>query len=238
MFRALCLSIADRIPGQCAICRCWPSNPICEPCVALFAQPCHRCTTCAIPVNDALRQCGACIRRPPPVDACVAGVHYSYPWSDLIVQLKFRAHPGWARSLALVLRSAPWVEPALEQADHIVPMPLSAQRLRERGFNQALELARQLAPDKLRPGLLLRIRDTTPQTALGREKRLRNVRDAFAVEPLRHAEITGARVVLVDDVMTSGASLFAAAAALRQAGARHITGMVLARADPPMDPAC
>lgn len=236
MFRALCQSIADRIPGQCAVCRCWPSNPVCEPCVALFAQPCQRCSTCAIPVDDSVRQCGACIRLPPPLDACVAGVHYSYPWSDLIVQFKFRGRPGWARSLALVLRSAPWVEPALEQADFIVPMPLSAQRLRARGFNQALELARQLASDKLRTGLLLRIRDTTPQSALGREQRLRNLRDAFAVEPLRRGEIIDARVVLVDDVMTSGASLFAAAATLRRAGARHITGMVLARADPPTDP--
>jgi ComF family protein len=238
MFRALCQSIADRIPGQCAVCRCWPSNPVCETCVALFAQPCHRCITCANPIHEAVRQCGACIRRPPPVEACVAAVHYSYPWSDLIVQFKFRSHPGWARSLALVLRSAPWVEPALDQADCVVPMPLSAQRLRARGFNQALELARQLAPDKLQSGLLLRIRDTTPQTALGREQRMRNVRNAFSVEPLRRAEITGARVVLVDDVMTSGASLFAAAQTLRQAGARHITGMVLARADPPADPTC
>lgn len=201
--------------------------------MALFAQPCHRCSTCAIPIHEDICQCGACIRRPPPLDACVAGVHYSYPWSDLIVQFKFRARPGWARSLAQVLRSAPWVEPAIEQADRIVPMPLSTQRLRERGFNQALEMARQLAPDKLRSDLLLRIRDTAPQTALGRDQRRRNVRDAFAVEPLRRAEIAGARIVLVDDVMTSGASLFAAAAALRQAGARHITGMVLARADRP-----
>ena len=112
-------------------------------------------------------------------------------------------------------------------------MPLSTQRLRQRGFNQALELARQLAPDKLATGLLLRIRDTPAQSALGRTQRMRNVRDAFAVEPLRRAELSGARVVLVDDVMTSGASLFAAATALRQAGARHVTGMVLARADPP-----
>ncbi|MEO7939542.1 MAG: phosphoribosyltransferase family protein [Betaproteobacteria bacterium] len=235
MFRALCQSISDRIPGQCAVCRCWPSNPVCDTCVALFAQPCPRCITCAIAVNAAVRQCGACIRQPPPLDACVAGLHYAYPWSELIVRFKFRQQPGWAHTLALLLRSAPWVEPELEQADRVVPMPLSTQRLRQRGFNQALELARHLAPEKLSTELLLRIRDTAAQSALGREQRMRNVRDAFAVEPLRRGELVGARVVLVDDVMTSGASLFAAAAALRQAGARHVTGMVLARADRPGD---
>ncbi len=161
----------------------------------------------------------------------MAAVPYTFPWSELIVQFKFRSDPAWARSFALLLRSAPWVEPALEQARWILPMPLSAQRLRTRGFNQALELARQLAPDKLAQQLLLRIRDNPPQSALDRAQRLRNMRDAFAVEPLRHAKLAGARVVLVDDVMTSGASMFSAATVLRQAGARHITGIVLARAE-------
>ena len=112
-------------------------------------------------------------------------------------------------------------------------MPLSAQRMRERGFNHSLELARQLAPGKVDQGLLLRIQDTPPQSALKRAERLRNVQHAFAVEPLRLGELSDARVVLVDDVMTSGASLFAAASTLRGAGAEHVTGIVLARADPP-----
>jgi ComF family protein len=233
MFRALCQSISDRIPGQCAVCLRWPANPVCDACVASFAQPVPRCATCALVVPAAIRQCGACIRYPPPLDACVAALHYAYPWSGLIVRFKFQEHPAWARTLAQLLRSAPWVEPELDQADRVVPMPLSTQRLRQRGFNQALELSRQLAPDKLATGLLLRIRDTSAQIALGRAERMRNVQDAFAVEPLRRDELAGARVVLVDDVMTSGASLFAAATALRQAGARRVTGMVLARADPP-----
>ena len=110
-------------------------------------------------------------------------------------------------------------------------MPLSVERLRLRGFNQALELARQLAPGKTEHGLLLRIKDTEAQSGLPRAQRLRNVRHAFAVEPVRAGLLAGANVVLLDDVMTSGASMFAAAAALRSAGATRITGIVLARAD-------
>ena len=161
----------------------------------------------------------------------MAAVHYAYPWSALIVQFKFQSRADWARSLATLLRSAPWVEPALELAQFVIPMPLSAVRLRTRGYNQAQELARHLAPDKLDGKLLLRIRDTPAQSALARDARLRNVRGAFAVEPMRNSELAGARVVLVDDVMTSGASMFSAAATLRQAGVVHITALVLARAD-------
>jgi ComF family protein len=133
------------------------------------------------------------------------------------------------------MRSAPWVEHALEQADHLVPMPLSRERLAERGFNQALELARSLAPHKLRADLLLRIRHTPAQAELGLAARLRNVNGAFAVDPLLAAQVRGSRLALVDDVMTSGASLFAAASVLRQAGAAHITALVLARTDEPED---
>ena len=127
------------------------------------------------------------------------------------------------------MRSTPWVEPALEQADLVVPMPLARERLAERGYNQALLLARHLAPDKTDATLLLRTRHTAAQSALTRAERLQNVQGAFAVEPLRAHELRGRRVVLVDDVMTTGASLRAAASALRLAGAAHITALVFAR---------
>ena len=233
MLRGLIRSIAERAPSQCAVCQGWPAQPVCEACVVRFAQPRPRCRTCALPVTEKIDQCGACVRQKPALDACVAAVAYEYPWSQLIAQFKFGQRPGWASSLAGLMRSAPWVEPALEQADLVLPMPLSTPRMAQRGFNQSLELARQLAPLKTAHGLLLRIQDTPPQTALKRAQRLRNVRHAFAVEPLRRAELAGRRIVIVDDVMTSGASLFAAASALRAAGAAHITGMVLARADLP-----
>ena len=220
-------------PGQCAVCRGWPAQPVCEACIVRFAQPQPRCLTCALPAPAGVSQCGRCLREPPLLDRCLAAVSYSYPWSGLVTQFKFNGQPGWAGPLAALMRSAPWVEPALEAADNVLPMPLSRERLAERGFNQALELARALAPGKLRSDLLLRVRNTPAQAELGLAARLRHVKGAFAVEPLQAAQVRGRRLVLVDDVMTSGASLFAAAAALRQAGALQITAIVLARTDEP-----
>lgn len=229
MFRALLTRLSARLPSQCEVCRAWPADAVCEACVERFAQPQPRCQTCALPLLSGVAQCGACLTSPPPLDLCLAAVSYAYPWSDLIIRCKFHGRPGLSSSLALLLRSTPWVEPALERADLLVPMPLSPLRLQERGFNQALVLARQLAPDKTAHDLLLRIRDTPPQSQLKRAQRLRSVLGAFAVDPLRQDRVKDRRVVLVDDVMTSGASLFAAASALRAAGAAHITGLVVAR---------
>ncbi|WP_244618260.1 ComF family protein [Rhodoferax sediminis] len=225
------------LPSQCMVCRAWPAQPVCEACVVRFAQPVPRCPTCALPVppyrDGAPRECGECLKSPPPLDACFAAVSYAYPWSDCITSYKFNSNPGLSAALATLLRSAPWVEPALERCDLLLPMPLSSERLRERGFNQALALARELAPGKTDSALLLRIRDTPSQRPLGRAERQRNVAGAFALDPLRAARVHDQRVVLVDDVMTSGASLYAAAHVLRQAGAAHITALVVARTDDP-----
>ena len=231
MFRALIQRVSGQLPSQCAVCRAWPAQPVCEACVARFAQPVPRCQTCALPLPAGVTQCGACLRHPPALDACHAAVPYAFPWAGLMARYKFTPLPGWSGTLATLLRSTPWVEPALEQADWLLPMPLSPQRLRERGFNQSLELARHLAPAKVAPHLLLRIRHTPSQSSLPRAQRLRNVEGAFAVDPLHSDRLRGQRIVLVDDVMTSGASLFAAAQALRQAGAAHITGLVFARTE-------
>jgi ComF family protein len=231
MFSSLLQRVFDTLPSQCMVCRAWPSQMVCEPCVNRFAQPQPRCLTCALPMPAGVRQCGVCLKTPPPLDACLAAVSYAYPWSDAIVGYKFHQQPGWASAFALLLRSAPWVEPALDAADLVLPMPLSRLRLQTRGFNQALVLARQLAPAKTDRRLLLRIKDTPPQSALKRTERLASVQDAFAVDPLLSQQLKGARLVLVDDVMTSGASLFAAARVLRVAGAAHITGLVIARTD-------
>lgn len=233
MLRDWIEGLAAFVPGQCAVCHAWPAQPVCDSCVARFAQPRLRCGRCALPLPAPAGECGRCLREPPPVDACHAAVSYDYPWSSLIAQFKFNGQAGWARSFAMLMRSAPWVEPALDRADLVVPMPLSAQRLAERGFNQALQLARCLAPNKTRSSLLLRLRHTAAQTMLDRQDRLGNVKGAFAVEPDRMSLLRGVHVVLVDDVMTSGASLFTAAAVLRQAGAAHVTGLVLARTDAP-----
>jgi len=231
MLRDLLYGLTSRLPSTCAVCHAWPAQTVCNDCVARFAQPRHRCRTCALIVPTGVTQCGTCLRTPPPLDACLASVSYGYPWSDLIARFKFGSCPGWAATFAQLMRSTPWVEPALDQADWVLPLPLSVERLKERGFNQALELSRQLSPDKCANGLLLRVRHTRSQSSLKREDRLHNLDGAFAIEPLRHRGLQGKRLVLVDDVMTSGASLFSAATTLRQAGVAHITGLVIARTE-------
>ena len=231
MFRQLIQRVSHKLPARCTVCHAWPARVVCDVCVARFAQPVPRCATCALPVPSGILRCGACLIQPPPLDACLAAMPYIWPWSDCVTQFKFGSQPGWAHTLATLMRSTPWVEPALEQAGYVLPMPLSRERLATRGFNQALLLAKQLAPRTTDATLLLRTRHTLPQTELHRTERLRNMQGAFAVEPLRAATLRGQRVVLVDDVMTSGASLHAAAQALRQAGATHITAVVFARTE-------
>ncbi|HSU20301.1 MAG TPA: ComF family protein [Variovorax sp.] len=233
LLSSLADALATRVPSQCAICRAWPSRLLCDPCIARFAAPVARCPACAIPVPPGVERCSDCVRHPPPLDACIAACAYAWPWPVHIGHFKFRGETGWAAVFAQLMRSAPWTEPALERCDVVLPMPLAKARLRERGFNQSLELARRLSPEKTDATLLLRLRDTPAQHGLARAQRLLNLQGAFAVEPLRAASLRGRRVVLVDDVMTSGASLFAAAQVLRAAGAAHLTGLVLARTEAP-----
>lgn len=231
MFRQLLEGVSRRLPSRCAVCHGWPRHPVCDDCVGEFAQPTHRCMLCALPLPAGLARCGACVRKPPPWDAALAAVSYAYPWPGLVQDFKFHQQPAWANAFATLMRSTPWVEPTLDAADLVIPLPLSAQRLQMRGFNQSWELARRLAPAKARADRLLRIRDTPPQSSLPRQERLRSVQGAFAPEPRHQPSLRGQRVVLVDDVMTSGASLQAASAALRGAGVDHLTVLVFARTE-------
>ncbi|MBL7087893.1 ComF family protein [Acidovorax sp.] len=220
---------ADKVPSQCAVCHAWPSQRICNACAARFAQPATRCQRCALRVPAGVAVCGTCLQNPPSFDACIAAVDYAYPWANALAQFKFRGDPGWARALATLMRSTPWMEPALETADRVLAVPLSTERLRERGFNQSALLARQLAGAKADHQTLLRLHATEAQSGLPRAERLRNLRGAFALEPARATALRGQRVVLIDDVMTTGATLHAATQALREAGVAHVTAAVLAR---------
>jgi ComF family protein len=231
MFRQLLSGLNRHLPSQCAVCHAWPARPVCDDCVQRFGQPVPRCRTCALPVLAGMRQCGACISDPPPLDRALAAVPYTYPWAGLMTQFKFQEQTGWARNLALLMRSAPWVEPALENADWLLPMPLSNQRLQQRGFNQTLVLARALQRDKVRADVLLRVKETAPQSSLPRKERLLGVRGAYALEPARAGEVQDKRIVLLDDVMTTGATVHEAARVLRRAGAAHITALVFARTE-------
>lgn len=225
--------ITDRIsawPRQCELCRDWGGESVCPTCVARFAAPRPRCPRCALP-SDAARTCGACLHEPPEFDSAWAVADYGFPWDRLITQFKFQQQPELARTLAaLLVRSLP--TSAREQVNLLVPMPLSDARLRERGYNQAWELARHLsAPLQIeaRADLLLRLRDTQHQVGLHRAEREANLRNALWVDARLAAQVQGRHVALVDDVVTTGASANAAAHALRQAGAATVTVWMLAR---------
>lgn len=220
-----------QLPSQCAVCASWPADRLCHACVAQFARQQKRCSTCALPLHGGAEQCGHCILHPPLLARCVAAVDYGYPWAGVLAQFKFHGDPGWAPALARLMRSAPWAEPLLDEADVVIPVPLAAERLRERGFNQARELARYLQPDKAEAHWLLRLRAGENQHALGRSARLRNLQGAFVVDPLHKAALAGKRVLLIDDVMTTGATLHATAAALQTAGVAAVSALVLARVD-------
>ena len=219
------------LPSQCAVCKAWPARPVCDTCIAAFAQPVHRCPTCALQLPDAFGRCGACLVHPPLWHSALTAVSYQWPWTTLVARFKYQSQPGWASSLASLMLSAPGVDDALAQAQWVVPMPLSSRRLAERGFNQSLWLAKQLSPRQARHDLLLRIRDTPAQRTLPRAERLQNLRGAFSVDPLQVAALRGQRVMLVDDVMTTGASLQMATEALLGAGVSHVTAVVFARTE-------
>ena len=240
-------SLLQNLASQCAVCHSWPARRICAPCVARFSQYLARCNTCALGLPPGLLpergrssgQCASCLRQAPPLDACFAAVAYAYPWSALLADYKFGKDPAWAQVFASLLghvSGLPETLATLQAQDFLIPMPLSIERLQSRGFNQAWELTKALASQNQTPArcdarLLLRIKHTLPQAQLKREARMENVKGAFVVDPLRVPELNKRRVLLVDDVMTSGASLFAAAQALRDAGVAHVTGVVFARTE-------
>jgi ComF family protein len=154
---------------------------------------------------------------------------YVWPWTSLIAQFKFQGQPSWARHFALLMQNTPFAADAIEQADALVPIPLSFKRLSERGYNQSLLLSQKLNAQKTHPHSLLRMRHTSAQSTLPRPQRLTNLNGAFAVAPLMSAQLRGKRILLVDDVMTSGATLQAAAQVLKQAGVAHVSALVFAR---------
>jgi len=215
--------------GSCFLCRGAAREILCEDCereLPRLAPP--RCPRCAL-ASPAGAVCGRCLAEGPRYDATVAALAYEFPADALVHALKFRGELALAPLLAQLLlralgRSAP--------VDLVVPVPLSARRLRERGYNQALELARPLAAALGAPldfAVCERVREAPPQSDLPWAERARNVRGAFRCT----RALPGASVAVVDDVMTTGATLDELAGALKAAGAAHVANWVVARTLPP-----
>lgn len=236
-------------PAHCLVCRepCRAGGSAADLCPACRdALPWNRsaCARCALPMPAPTAACGRCLRRPPPLTAVHAAFVYGPPLDRLLPRLKFHDDLAAGRLLAalmaesLVGRCAGAavdtlsIAPAVAQEpwpQAVIPLPLHRRRLRQRGYDQALELARPLAHAlglPLRPDLLRRVRETAPQSRLDAPARRKNLRGAFVAasprSPLSH-------VALIDDVMTTGATLHAAADALRRAGIARVDAWVCAR---------
>jgi ComF family protein len=229
VFPAVCPVCGQRADGS-------EHRPFCEPCWKALPVGVDRgCRVCGEPypgLAGAL-PCDACRRAPPPYAFARAVGVYRDGLRAAIHALKYGGRPVVAtplgRLLAAVAPAALPVAPA-EWAEGLVPVPLHPRRLAERGFNQAELLAGPCAAQWRVPMLgrgLVRARATRPQTELDAEARRANVRDAFVV--VRPRDIEGRRLLLVDDVLTTGATAGAAARALRAAGAAAVGVVVLAR---------
>jgi ComF family protein len=144
-------------------------------------------------------------------------------------QFKFGDDPAWSKHLANAMQATSGVENTVHMATWVIPVPLADFRLSERGYNQSLLLAKNLSPEKTISMALHKLASAAPQRGLSRAARLKNLQGAFAVDPLWAQRIHGQRCVLVDDVMTTGATLHAASVALKAAGAAHISAIVFAR---------
>jgi ComF family protein len=226
-----------RWPSTCLVCRAWPRAPLCDDCLQRHAMPRPRCPLCAIALAGHGPLCGDCSREAPAMSHTEAAVDYCFPWNGLLNALKHHEALDVAPALAtLMLRQhlgsaqpagARWPPHAL-----LLPVPMTTTRLRARGHNPAWELARRLAPPlglEARAQLLRRVREAPPQQGLDRRARLSNLAGAFAVDAARRASLAGRPVVLVDDVMTTGATLGEATRTLLDAGARSVQAWVLAR---------
>ena len=231
------LSQVLRVPGLCAVCRQWGRERICSECLARYAAPVLRCRRCALEVPAGTTLCGACLSDPPPFERALAALDYGFPWADLVTRFKFHDGLDLADALAQRIVEAHAADRhAMPRPELLLPVPLSAERARERGYNQAWELARRIARRLRCPAeaqWLLRVKDTPHQLALPIERRAGNVRGAFAIAPEHRDTLRGRAVTVIDDVMTTGATAAEIARALLQAGAAQVHVWMLARTPRP-----
>ena len=220
------------LPWRCLLCGAPGADGIdlCRDCAAELPRNRSCCARCALPLPAPAALCGRCQRHPPPWDAAWAPFRYGWPLDRLESRYKFGRDLAAGRTLAVLWQREP---AAAERPTLIVPVPLHRARLRQRGYNQALELARPVARHAgiaLRSDVLQRTRATSAQTELDALGRRRNVRGAFG---LRAGVSLPAHVAILDDVMTTGATLAECARVLKRAGVARVDVWALARAPSP-----
>jgi len=220
------------LPQNCAFCTA-PCGDllVCAACCAGLPRIASACPLCALPAPGGV-VCGACLARPPPFAAAFAAFAYAFPVDRFLQAFKYGGQLSHADFLAEGLSACVARRPAgTPWPDALVALPLAPSRQRARGFDQAAEIARRVARITGVPKVtgLRRTRDTPAQAALPWKARARNVRGAFAAD----ASLGGRRIAIVDDVMTTGATLASAAGAVLRAGASGVEAWTVARTLPP-----
>lgn len=220
------------LPPRCVFCGLsFAGRFVCEGChhdLPWIANSCERCgspTAVALPPGTI---CGRCQKRPPPFEMTLAPLHYDFPIDAAIKALKFGRKLHFAPPLAwLALQK---LQPIAHRFDALIPVPLYRWRHATRGFNQADELANHLQRFSGLPirHCISRVRQTEPQSGLDAATRKRNMSDAFQMIAPPAAE----RVLIVDDVMTTGETCRAVASVLRRGGIRHVSVLTIAHASP------
>lgn len=214
-------------PTQCELCRRWQGRRLCLDCAP--ADTAARCDGCGLRLSQAGLRCGPCLAHPLPFERCCCAADYGAPWDGLVVAFKYHGQIDLAAALADRLLEG-LDDAARAWPQLVLPVPLADERLAERGYNQAWELARRVARRLRLPAsaqLLQRPLARAPQAGLGRADRRRNLQGAFAVP--RPQPVAGRRIALVDDVLTTGATAAEATASLLAAGAAAVQVWALAR---------
>jgi ComF family protein len=220
--------LAACIGSDCVLCADRSTDLVCMACASALPATAHACARCAIALqsNDV---CGRCLHEPPRFDAAIAALQYRFPVDRLMQRFKYAGDLAIGRWLAVALARR---VRALDRPDLVVAPPSTNERLRSRGFNPALEIAKAVARDLgVRCAIegLERARDTAPQPGLGRRERERNLEGAMRCR----LALDGLHVALVDDVMTTGATANAAAKVLKACGAARVSVWVAARTPEP-----
>lgn len=229
--------ITEWLPSSCALCGTNARDVLCEPChTQFFSHHPARCPRCAIALphafGDSRTLCGDCLSQPPAFDATLTAADYLAPVDQLVLALKFGSQLALAPRFARLLHEQACKLPQDALPTLLIAVPLGAQRLIERGFNQAYEIARPLAHAlgiPLHPQIAVRMHDTVAQSSLQPKERRKNIRNAFTAAPAAIDLIKGAHIGVVDDVMTTGETLGELAATMKRFGAARVTNFVFAR---------
>ena len=221
---------------HCLLCTSSDANnqAICVACLAdLPWSPQTSCPQCGLASNGMV--CGSCLNSQPDFDATKAVFLYAYPVDAMMLRYKYGNMLNLGDTFGEFLAEKIVLENHFKNIDLIIPMPMHPQRLKERGFNQALEIAKVLTKnckEKLDYNSLERQTLTPPQASLPLKARVKNIKGAFKVNDDLVGDLKGKRIAIVDDVMTTGASLNELAKTLKKAGASHVECWVVARTLP------